>query len=258
MDVIDAATSPEELSDLEREIASPLSIRATFGWSAVVGVVALVSQFVFIIVWAIVAMLIGGVAAGTESIKDANAVLGAGIFSYPFVVGAMYLIIRSRRGLSFAPYVGWQGWRALRVGTLIRWIAALFGTMFFSGVLMVVSGAEKSELMGELIQTSNPILVISMMVFGAPLIEELFFRGFMFRGLQNSQLGGVGAVVITTLVWALIHGGQYNFAEVSCLVVLGTLLGHARLKTGSICLPIILHAINNLIGVVAAYSLGAS
>jgi len=41
------------------------------------------------------------------------------------------------------------------------------------------------------------------------LFEELFFRGFLFRGLSSSFMGPVGAVLVTSALWALIHT-QYD------------------------------------------------
>jgi membrane protease YdiL (CAAX protease family) len=53
-------------------------------------------------------------------------------------------------------------------------------------------------------------------------------------------------VVITSLLWALIHL-QYGPYEISTVFILGLILGVARLTTGSIYTSIAMHAFVNLV-----------
>ena len=78
----------------------------------------------------------------------------------------------------------------------------------------------------------------------APLFEEIFFRGFLFRGIANSWLGAPGAIVITAAVWALIHL-QYSWTDIGMIFLLGLFLGYARYRTGSTTLTVLLHALWN-------------
>jgi membrane protease YdiL (CAAX protease family) len=80
----------------------------------------------------------------------------------------------------------------------------------------------------------------------APLNEELFFRGFLFAGISRSRLGGAGAILLTALLWAVIHI-QYDWYGVSNIFVIGLLLGYARWKTDSIVPPILMHGLMNLL-----------
>lgn len=250
MDAIEPVAVPEEQVDSSEVVTAPFSARATVGYSVVVGIISVVAQVLFIIIWAVADGLIHG-SSGMDIAKDGNCIFGAGLFSYPFVFGATYLIVHSRRGLSFWSYIGWHGWRRLKGKALLPWFGVLIGSVILNGVLMTLTGRTGSDVMLELLKTTNHYLIIVMLVFGAPLIEELFFRGFMFKGLENSRVGGVGAVLITSLIWVLIHGGQYNLTEMGYLMVLGVLFGYARLKTGSLPLSIGLHVVNNLIAVVS-------
>lgn len=88
------------------------------------------------------------------------------------------------------------------------------------------------------------ILWLALMV-GAPLTEELFFRGFLIKGLAGSPLHWYGAVMISAAGWALIHL-QYDFYDVATVFVLGLFLGTARVKTGSTLLTMGLHSLVNL------------
>ena len=90
-----------------------------------------------------------------------------------------------------------------------------------------------------------PLFWLAIVVL-APIFEEVFFRGFMFAGLERSQLGGPGAIVVTLLAWAVIHV-QYDLYGIATIFVLGLLLGAARLRARSVLLTIGLRATMNLI-----------
>ena len=83
----------------------------------------------------------------------------------------------------------------------------------------------------------------------APMFEEIFFRGFMFSGIRHSRLGGAGAILITSLVWAGIHL-QYDAYQMATIFAGGLLLGTARLKTNSVYLTIGMHAIWNILATI--------
>jgi len=81
-------------------------------------------------------------------------------------------------------------------------------------------------------------------VIAAPLSEEMFIRGFMFRGLQSSFLGLPGTIVITSVLWAVLHI-QYDFYVVVDIGCFGILLATARQMTGSLLVPLYLHSFIN-------------
>jgi membrane protease YdiL (CAAX protease family) len=97
----------------------------------------------------------------------------------------------------------------------------------------------------------RPLLWLAIVV-AAPVAEEFIFRGFLFTGLRGLGLSGwrnLAAVVATAGVWAGIHF-QYDAFGVASVFLGGLLLGYARLRTGSLWLCIVLHAIMNLVATV--------
>ena len=93
-----------------------------------------------------------------------------------------------------------------------------------------------------------PLLWVAIVV-AAPLIEELFFRGFLFEGLRESWMGPVGAVLVTSIIWASIHV-QYEVFQMVMIGLLGVLLGVAKLKTRSLYITLAIHSILNLTAMV--------
>jgi uncharacterized protein len=89
-------------------------------------------------------------------------------------------------------------------------------------------------------------------VVAAPVFEELFFRGFLFAGLSASFLGPKGAIALTAVIWGAIHV-QYEIYDILLICVAGVILGLARVKTGSIYVPLLMHSTINLIATVETW-----
>jgi membrane protease YdiL (CAAX protease family) len=80
-------------------------------------------------------------------------------------------------------------------------------------------------------------------------MEEPLFRGFMMRGIWHSRLGAVGAIVIASACWSLLHL-QYDCYSIIQIFLAGLLLGAARLKTQSLYPPLAMHSLMNLLATV--------
>ena len=89
-----------------------------------------------------------------------------------------------------------------------------------------------------------PLLWIAVVIF-APVAEELVFRGFLHRGWAVSRLGASGTVVLTSLLWALLHQ-QYTWLGIVYIFCVGLTLGWLRERSGSTTTTIALHALTNL------------
>lgn len=90
------------------------------------------------------------------------------------------------------------------------------------------------------------VLAGALIVVGAALGEELFFRGFIFGGLRQT-LPLWPAAVISGLVFGLLHLTAGNLAVGLQLSVFGVILAWLYERTGVLWAPIILHGINNSI-----------
>jgi membrane protease YdiL (CAAX protease family) len=92
----------------------------------------------------------------------------------------------------------------------------------------------------------SPLLFWFALVVATPIFEELLFRGFIFEGIRASPLGGFGAVTLTALAWTLVHHESDPF-EFSIILIIGVMLGVARLRTGSVWVTMAMHMLHNLI-----------
>jgi uncharacterized protein len=100
------------------------------------------------------------------------------------------------------------------------------------------------------------LLVIAFCV-AAPISEEFFARGFLYRGWSESFLGPAGAIVLSSMVWTGLHL-QYDWYFLGEVFSIGLLFGYLRYRSGSTWLTTILHGLNNLAAVVQTILLTGS
>jgi uncharacterized protein len=92
---------------------------------------------------------------------------------------------------------------------------------------------------------SDAWLIFGLIIaLGAPLSEELLFRGFLLPALAKSRIGFAGAALVSTLLWTGLHYTYSIFGLVEIFVI-GLILSWALHRTGSLWAPIIIHAVNN-------------
>lgn len=79
---------------------------------------------------------------------------------------------------------------------------------------------------------------------GAPLSEELMFRGFLQTALVRSPLGYWGATVVTTSIWTALHAG-YSLIGIGEVFLIGLVFAVFLRRTGSLRVTLVCHAIYN-------------
>jgi uncharacterized protein len=83
----------------------------------------------------------------------------------------------------------------------------------------------------------------------APIVEETFFRGFLFPGLAR-RFGFTAGVVISAVIFGAAHLNAGSFIPLSFF---GALLAILYGATGSIVPGIMLHSVNNSIALLLAF-----
>jgi hypothetical protein len=91
-----------------------------------------------------------------------------------------------------------------------------------------------------------PALLVGAIIV-APAGEEIMFRGFLFRGWARPDRSPWPAIVVLSLLWALLHV-QYDWTGLLQIFIIGLFLGWMRARSGSILLTFLLHALFNLEG----------
>jgi len=101
------------------------------------------------------------------------------------------------------------------------------------------------------------ILVLALLVtaVAAPLCEEAFFRGMLFRLLRR-RFPLWAAVLLSATAFGLAHASPtISFALLPVFAYMGVVLAVVYARTGSLTSTVLLHALNNAVGTVAVYVL---
>lgn len=95
-------------------------------------------------------------------------------------------------------------------------------------------------------------LIMSVLIVGvfAGLSEELLFRGGLQRLLVTGGVNHHVAIWATAFFFSLLHMQFFGFVP---RMLLGAFFGYMLYWTGSVWVPVILHALNNTIYVVAGW-----
>ena len=132
---------------------------------------------------------------------------------------------------------------------LLNWLFVLIGfTVIFTLIAWLIAHETPDFMLNVWNSRKNTLLLLFAIIIAAPVFEEVLFRGFLFTGLQNSHMGTGAAIVISSAFWAMIHT-QYGSFELITIFILGVVLAISRIASGSLYVPIILHASNNLFAV---------
>ncbi len=133
-----------------------------------------------------------------------------------------------------------------------KWIIITFGlcylsayvSKFFEFAFETLTGLELNPMMefsdGSL---SESVINIISMVILAPLIEEMFFRGTLFRNV--SQYGGWGLIIIVGITFGLWHT---NYEQTLYTALMGVFSCFMFEKTRSVIPSFILHLCLNTLG----------
>jgi len=163
---------------------------------------------------------------------DGDLLTVATILAGPVAMAVIYGAIRTRRGMDWKEYLALQ---PIPTKTMLLWLggavslaAASDGLTLLLGRPIVPAFIAKAYATA----TFKPLLALAFICV-APVFEEVFFRGFLFRGLEYTWLEGKGAVWVTSIAFGLVHA-QYDLYGMLTAVALGAFLGMARWKTGSL------------------------
>lgn len=91
------------------------------------------------------------------------------------------------------------------------------------------------------------VLLILIVVVGAPIVEELFFRGLLLRSAER-RWGKVWAVVVSSLIFGAVHLQPLQFPA---LVAVGVVFALLALKTGRLGPSIFAHMGFNAVAVIS-------
>jgi len=185
-----------------------------------------------------------------ELARDPWIVISSQAAAYTCVVAFMYALVRRGYGRNFGEAVCWNWpahWWAYLVGGVALSLVAEMGEAFLP--------VPKSLPIDEYFRDASSMWL--MAVFGsliAPVVEELFFRGFLYPVLAR-RLRTAAAITITAFAFAMLHGSQLGNAWAPLLVLfaVGVALTLVRARSHSVAASTLVHMAYNITLFVALF-----
>ena len=223
------------------------------GWDVVrIAIVAFLAILLFSIVTVMAAASAGLLqkASPNELARDPWIVLSSMAAAYVCVVAFMYALVRRGYGRPFFEAIKWnwpRGWAGYILAGAVLSIVAELGSSFLP--------IPKSLPIDEYFRDRNSMWLIAVFAtLIAPVVEELFFRGFLYPVLARKS-GKVAAIGVTALLFALLHASQLDMAWAPLLIlfVVGIVLTLVRAQRHSLASSTLMHMGYNAALFVAVY-----
>jgi uncharacterized protein len=168
------------------------------------------------------------------------------------VVLLLYLSARLRLGFG-APFWRTIGWRPLQTGQTPRPVASL--GLILSGFLLAILVSLGSSAFHTKTQLPieqffhdrlSALLLMSLGVLVAPVLEETVFRGYIYPVAARS-FGVTGGIIFTGTIFGLLHASQLwgGWGQIALLVVVGIVFTYVRAATHTVVASYLMHVSYN-------------
>lgn len=167
----------------------------------------------------------------------------AQMLAYLLLLGYMYILVtKERRSPRFWKSIHWNWpaniWPFLGLGLAMQ-IAFWFLERF-------LPFPKETPFEALLRRPATVVLIAVFAVTLGPLLEELFYRGFLYPVLARSFGTGTG-IVVSALGFSLMHVVQYGYSWASVLLIflVGLVLGVVRATKDSVAAGFLVHVAYN-------------
>ena len=189
--------------------------------------------------------------------------VGTNVLWYALLFLFLYMTLAVLRGLPFWRSLGWKRLRSdPTTGKGSPWMYFLSGcglAIFVALASSRVKNVDHVPIQELFKSRTGAMLLMTMAVFVAPLVEETVFRGYLyplfaskFSGLaQNAGADPPGAIrfgtfvgiIFTGILFGLMHGAQlgWTWGLVGLLTLVGIIFTFARAWTGTVLASFLLH-----------------
>jgi len=157
---------------------------------------------------------------------------------YLAVAACMILLVEGKYHVAFWPAIRWNWPRS-------EWTPLGLGVLLFLGLALLQNflPMPKDTPFEHLFDRPRDAYLLSIIAVSlGPLMEELFFRGFLYPVLAR-RMGVIWGILLTALPFGLIHLPQYNYAWGAALVIflVGVVCGAVRAATRSVGASFLVH-----------------
>jgi membrane protease YdiL (CAAX protease family) len=183
--------------------------------------------------------------------KPALALLSQ-LLAYVVVVLYMILLVQGKYHTRFWPAIRWN-WPGIAGVSFAGVGVLMLGFDLLGRFLPMPKSTPFDQFFA---QPSDAYLTVAFAVSLGPLMEEIFFRGFLYPVVAR-RLGIASGILLTALPFGLMHFVQYGYSWGAVLIVflVGVVLTSVRAMTKSVASSFLAHVgYNGTLMVLAAWS----
>ena len=195
--------------------------------------------------------------------SDPKLIVGTNILWFAMIIFFLYVTISVLRDLPFWQSLGWRKLDSRHLeGKGKPWMYFLSGSGLSLFVILAssrVKDAEHVPIQEMFKGRGAMMLLMSMAVLVAPLVEETIFRGYLYpvfarivssialeRGMDSARAlrtGVVTSILMTGVLFGLMHAPQlgWTWGLVGLLILVGVIFTFARAWTGTVFASFLLH-----------------
>ncbi|MFZ0235438.1 MAG: CPBP family intramembrane glutamic endopeptidase [Candidatus Acidiferrales bacterium] len=234
--------------------ALPEDLRVPWGWWDLVLLVIVAIAGTFVLSMFIVAgFALSGVSLHQlqNSMSDKNLLL---IINQALLSVVLLVYLSGQMRLSFGvPFWRTIGWRPLPTGRApgpVVYFSFIVGGFLLAILVSLGSSAihTKTQLPIEQFfqDRMSALLLMSLGVLLAPLLEETVFRGYIYPVAARS-FGVTGGVLFTGTIFGLLHASQLwgGWGQIALLVIVGIVFTYARAATRTVVASYLMHVSYN-------------
>jgi len=160
----------------------------------------------------------------------------------PLTIGVLWIAIQKARR-EFAEYLALNWPSATEAARAFALIAGVLVVESLIKWCVGIENAPEDQLF--IVRGAGGLLILLIGgCIATPIVEEFVIRGFLFRGWSESFLGPIGAIVMTSAVWAMTHA-QYDVFGKLEIFGMGLALGYSRWRSNSTWLTVMMHSALN-------------
>ena len=126
----------------------------------------------------------------------------------------------------------------LPIGVVVQLVFVPLLYRLLSIVVDTSSVSDPAERLTDRAEGVGVALLVVLVVVGAPIIEELFFRGLLLRSIQARWSDSL-ALVASSILFGLAH---FELLQLPALVMFGLVAGYCAQRTGRLGMSIWAHA----------------
>jgi uncharacterized protein len=172
-----------------------------------------------------------------------EALIVAQMVAYVGILGYMYILVKRERGRP-------RFWESIHWNWPANVWPFVLGGLVLQGILVTLERflpfPSNTPFEALLQRPWSMLLIAAFSVTLGPLMEELFFRAFLYPVLAR-RVGAVAGIGMTAAGFALMHAAQYGYswASVLLIMIVGLVLGAVRERQNSVAAGFLVHVAYN-------------